>query len=514
FGVLGIYSCEADAFNPGEVEILKELANDLAYGISALRSRTKQEKAEEALRELSTYNRSLIEASIDPLVMISCDGKILDANIATEKTTGMPRNELIGTDFSEYFTEPEKAREGYRLVFSQGKVLDYPLKIRHRDGHITPVLYNAAVYYDSDGNIKGVLAAARDITGRENAEEQLRRSEEKYRLLIENSHDIIYTITKEGIFTFVSPSWTALLGHPVDQVVGRPFQPFVHVDDLAGCLAFLQRTIETGQPQTGVEYRVRHADGSWRWHTSNAVPLLDETGAVIGGEGIASDITVQKQAKAALYEANRKLNLLSSMTRHDINNQTVALKGNLALLKLNHPELASNENLKTAERTAGQISAMIRFTKEYEDIGVHAPFWQDVRTLVRSGARNVLLESTAVVNEVPADTSVFADPLIVKVFHNLIHNAVRHGGKTTTIRFSLEERDGVRAIVCEDDGVGIPPDMKEKLFTKGIGKNHGFGLFLSREILAITDITITEASEPGKGAKFVMTPPQGGVRAT
>ncbi|MCJ7727601.1 MAG: PAS domain S-box protein [Actinobacteria bacterium] len=137
----------------------------------------------------------------------------------------------------------------------------------------------------------------------EKAKEALKESEEKFRLLIENSHDIIYTLSPEGVFTFVSPGWTVLLGHPVSQVVGKPFQPFVHPDDFARCQAFLQRTVETGERQTGIEYRVQHADGSWRWHTSNAVPLKDEADTVVGYEGIARDITERKKAEEALRES-------------------------------------------------------------------------------------------------------------------------------------------------------------------------------------------------------------------
>jgi len=132
----------------------------------------------------------------------------------------------------------------------------------------------------------------------------LRESEAKYRLLIENSHDIIYMLTADGVFTFVSPAWTALLGHPVDQVAGQPFQQFVHPDDLPGCMVFLQSVIETGQRQEGVEYRVRHLDGSWRWHTSSAVPLRDEAGAVIGFQGIARDITERQRAETALTHSH------------------------------------------------------------------------------------------------------------------------------------------------------------------------------------------------------------------
>jgi signal transduction histidine kinase len=227
---------------------------------------------------------------------------------------------------------------------------------------------------------------------------------------------------------------------------------------------------------------------------------------------VVRDITERRRSEKALREAIRKLNLLSSITRHDINNQTVALKGNLALLKLNNPQLSTNEHLKTTERIAEQISAMIRFTKEYEDIGVRTPIWQDAKTLVRSGVRDVSLRGTQIIDDIPEGTTLFADPLIVKVFHNLSDNAARHGGDVSTVRFYLEEKDGMHAIVCEDDGPGIQPDMKLKLFSKGFGKGHGLGLFLSREILAITGILLTEEGEPGKGAKFVLTIPNNGLR--
>ncbi|MGZ3303321.1 MAG: PAS domain S-box protein, partial [Isosphaeraceae bacterium] len=124
---------------------------------------TERKRAEEALRRASAYNRRLLEASLDPLVTIGPDGKITDVNEATEAVTGYPRAELIGKDFADYFTEPEEAREGYEQVFREGFVRDYPLEIRHRDGRVTPVVYNASVYRDEAGQVIGVFAAARDI---------------------------------------------------------------------------------------------------------------------------------------------------------------------------------------------------------------------------------------------------------------------------------------------------------------------------------------------------------------
>ncbi len=137
-----------------------------------------------AQKQASQYARSLIEASLDPLVTISPDGKITDVNEATIRVTGVEKDRLIGTDFSDYFTEPEKAREGYQQVFSQGFVTDYPLTIRHRNGRHTGVLYNASVYKDVLGNVLGVFAAARDVTAQKRAEAEVaeQRSKELERL--------------------------------------------------------------------------------------------------------------------------------------------------------------------------------------------------------------------------------------------------------------------------------------------------------------------------------------------
>ena len=137
-----------------------------------------EERIKERTYELYTqslYARSLIEASLDPLVTISVDGKITDVNNASEEITGVSREQLIGSDFSDYFTEPGKARAGYEEVFRQGFVRDYPLELKRRDGHVTPVLYNASVYRDETGRNMGVFAAARDITERKQAEAALRK---------------------------------------------------------------------------------------------------------------------------------------------------------------------------------------------------------------------------------------------------------------------------------------------------------------------------------------------------
>jgi len=151
---------------------------------------------------------------------------------------------------------------------------------------------------------------------------------------------------------------------------------------------------------------------------------------------------------------------------------------------------------------------MIRFTKDYEEIGVNAPAWQDCRILVDTTAKEARLGKVVVKNDLPSCTAVFADPLIVKVFYNLMDNAVRYGGKITTIRFAVENPVMTISFVCEDDGEGIRADEKEKIFERGYGKNTGLGLYLPG-ILDITGIRIIETGEPVKGARFEMMVPKG-----
>ena len=155
----------------GSLSPIKDAAGSVIGASAIVRDITAQKQA-------ARYARSLIEASVDPLATVSPDGKVTDVNEATVKVTGVPREKLVGTDFANYFTEPEKAREGYQRAFSKGFVTDYPLTIRHVEGRLTDVLYNASVYKDAQGNVLGVFAAARDITDRKKAEVLARRTEE------------------------------------------------------------------------------------------------------------------------------------------------------------------------------------------------------------------------------------------------------------------------------------------------------------------------------------------------
>jgi len=226
------------------------------------------------------------------------------------------------------------------------------------------------------------------------------------------------------------------------------------------------------------------------------------------------EIHEKTEAEGALLQANKKLNLLFSITRHDINNQLMSVDGFLEILHQKVPDPLLDDCFMRISNASARISAMILFTKEYEKIGVTAPAWQDIPTLIDTATREAPLGMVVVKNDLPPGIKIFGDPLILKVFYNLMDNAVRYGGKITTIRFFVEDTGNDLVIICQDDGVGIPSEEKDKIFGRGFGKNTGLGLALSREILAITGITITETGEPGKGARFEMTVPKEMYRFT
>jgi len=255
---------------------------------------TGRKKAEKALESANAYNRSLIEASLDPLVTIGSDGKVTDVNKATELVTGYNRSELIGTDFSDYFTEPEKAREGYEHIFREGLVRDYALEIQHRDGHITPVLYNASVYRDEGGEVIGIFAAARDVTEHKRAEKALKLANAYNRSLIEASIDPLVTIGPDGKITDVNNSTESITGYSRKELIGTDFSDYFTKPEKAreGYQHVFQKGMVRDYP-----LEIRHKYGHITPVLYNASVYRDENGEVIGVFAAARDITELKKAE-------------------------------------------------------------------------------------------------------------------------------------------------------------------------------------------------------------------------
>ncbi|HEX7535846.1 MAG TPA: PAS domain S-box protein [Dermatophilaceae bacterium] len=250
--------------------------------------------------------RSMIEASLDSLVSISPEGRITDANEATVKLTGVPREELIGTAFSDYFTEPEKANAIYHLVLAHGTAVDYPLTMRHRDGTLTEVLYNASAYRDAGGEVLGVFAAARDVTKQRKAGAQYARS------LIEAALDPLVTISPEGKIDDVNESTVKVTGVPREELIGTDFSSYFTEPGKA--LAGYQQAFAEGSV-TDYPLTLRHRDGSLIDVLYNVSVYRDPDGNVLGVFAAARDVTEQKRTQAELARQAVDLERLAELER-------------------------------------------------------------------------------------------------------------------------------------------------------------------------------------------------------
>jgi PAS domain S-box-containing protein len=281
--------------------VYQDEAGEVVGVFAAARDITEQVKAEEAVRVANAYNRSLIEASLDPLVTIDTKGKVTDVNAATEKVTGYTRAELIDTDFSDYFTDPEQARAGYEQAFREGFVQDYALKIRHRGGQITPVLYNASVYRDEAGEVAGVFAAARDIAEQVKAEDAARIANAYNRSLIEASLDPLVTIDTEGKVTDVNAATEKVTGYTRAELIDTDFSDYF--TDPEQARAGYEQVFREGFVQD-YALEIRHRSGQMTPVLYNASVYQDEAGEVVGVFAAARDITEQVKAEDSARVAN------------------------------------------------------------------------------------------------------------------------------------------------------------------------------------------------------------------
>jgi len=345
---------------------------------------------------------------------------------------------------------------------------------------------------------------------------ELIRSEEKLQGIFNNVNDAIH-LHKVGLdgfpshFIDVNDTACAMVGYSREEMLRRSPLDFV--------TGYHNRPLEEiiGELKTKgtslFETEHRRKDGT-------IVPVEIHSHAItLQGENVIlsviRDITERKRADRAIQLTNKKLNLLSSVTRHDINNQLMVLKLSLEMIQTSLDDKEKvREYISRGELAADTIHRQISFTREYKDLGVSAPTWQDVRASVSHAAEELDLAGIRIDTRELQDIEIMADGMLGKAFFNLFDNALRHGGETMKdIRISSHDAGQGLVIVCEDDGKGIPGDEKARIFESGYGKNTGFGLFLIREVLGITGITIRETGTEGAGARFEILVPNGGYRA-
>ena len=483
---------------------LKVQFAELRHMISRSVSR---KRAQDALQESEEKYRTLVEHCQDGVFLIQ-DEKLLFINPAFSEIIGYLPEEMCGADFWTFIAPDDRAmvRERYLERLAGRNVPDaYEFSLLHKDGGAA-VTINMSVGIVNFQGRSAHIGTVRNITEKKKEEKARRESEERYIRLLENSFDAV-AIHQDGVIIDGNEKAAELVGAKNrEELIGRKVLDVVHTDFLdvvKSRIRLMTERQDVAMPL--IEEKFNRMDG-----TAVDVEVM-ATGFVHNGrpamQVVFRDITQRKAAEEALKESNRKLRLLSSITRHDIQNQIHLLAGYLEMTRerLDGNEVCENY-LDIMNKSLEKIRNQIMFTRDYEQVGAGRPVWVNISATVSAAAgKNGL--SGLTLDLQTGNLEIYSDQLIEKVFSNLFDNSVMHGRHATSIRLFAEEKDGSLILVYEDDGSGIPHDQKELIFERGFGKNSGLGLFLAREVLGITGIDILECGDPGKGARFEMSVP-------
>jgi PAS domain S-box-containing protein len=350
-----------------------------------------------------------------------------------------------------------------------------------------------------------------DITDQKKAEESLRESEEQFRLIFDSANDAI-VLLENGCFTRCNRKTLELFGCSEEsEIIGHSVAEFSPEFQPDGSRS-------SGQLVANNEQALKGSPLVFEWvHIQrDGIPFTAEvslsrldTGGKMVIQSIIRDISDWKQADAATKLARKKLDMMNEVTRHEIRNLITGIIGSLDMA-YSMPSGGAREMLnREIKNLILKIQREIDFTEEYQEIGIHLPGWHQVQQLIPSSGNLQIRISPEI-----ASLEVYADPLLARIFVYLTENVTRHGAHATEITLSAYENPRSIVIIFEDNGIGVPDEMKEVIFTRREGDRKGMGLFLVREILAITGILINETGTPGKGARFEIVVPKGTYRYT
>jgi len=497
-----------------------------------------------SLKLASQYSLSLIEASLDPLVTISPEGKITDMNEALANITGMTREELSGTDFLDYFTEPQMAREVYQEIFANGSVADSPLTLRHKDGKLTDVLFNGSVYKDDKGNVLGVVVVARDVT----AQKLL----SKYSLsLIEASLDPLVTISTEGKITDMNQATVDIIGMTREELTGTDFFDYFTQPQMAR--EVYQEVFAKGSVADS-PLTLRHKDGKLTDVLFNGSVYKDDRGNVLGVVIVARDITNQKRIATELTEAivfaemateiaevaktkaesstliaenavKAKQQFLSNMS-HEIRTPMNAIIGFTKVLLKTELSAKQKEYLTAIKLSGDALIVLINDILDLAKVDAgkmtfeQVPFKMSVSiaAMVHLFETKIWEKNLVLIKEY--DTKIpdvlLGDPVrLHQIILNLVSNAVKFTSKgsiTVSVRLLSEDDEKVKIeFSVKDTGIGISESKKTTIFdnfqqaTSGTSRLYGgtgLGLAIVKQLVEPQGGTISVTSKLDEGSTF------------
>jgi len=422
------------------------------------------------------------------------------ANQAAERMTGVRTERLRGRPASEVFPGLTSAKipEIFATINQSGESWHSEGRIRFSDDPDAKP-FDLFAFRTSPGNISVILSEPA-------GERDLLPPRELYRSLVEASPDAIIITDITGSVIFASPRSRSMFALPSDlDVIGKEILAWIAPEcryQAFDCIARHMR----GEQAPPAMYRLLRSDGTSFPAEIHSAPVRDRNGEITGIVAIIRDNSDRIAQHDALERANTKLNLLSSITRHDILNKITALRLYCSLIEEDEDPAQNREMLRKIEEMASIISDLVAFTSYYQNLGINTAKWIAPVEVVSRIGDLIELGDIRIKNEF-GQIRILADPLFEKVLYNLFDNAVRYGRDITTIRTGYELTDDGVTLFIEDDGDGIPAKEKETIFERNVGHGTGLGLFLSREILSVTNLSIRENGTPGSGARFEILVP-------
>jgi PAS domain S-box-containing protein len=521
--------------------VFKDAEGRVAGIFAAARDITEQKKTEEKLRESETYNRGLIEASPDALVTVDPDLVITDLNEQMVRLSGASRKRLVGSRFPDLFTDPHRAEHGVRTALTDGTVTNYELLLRKRSGQRVPVSFNAGTAYDSEGNVRGVLAAARDITEQKRLESQLREAQNYNRRLVESNIDALMTTDVLGAITDVNRQMEVLTGLSREQLIGTPFKKYF--TDAEKAEEGIRRVLSEDRV-TDFELTIRTPSAQTVDVSYNAATFRDTEGRLRGVFAAARDVTEQKRLREQIEQRNRELEVqnqrvqeanrlksefLANMS-HELRTPLNSIIGFSDFLLSEDGKALSPEQREYLGDIYNSGHHLLQLINDVLDLAKVEAGKMELTTEALSPRRAVAevysvtkpladqkrLKFTTEVD--PSLPTVYADPLRYKqILYNLVSNAVKFTDREGTVTITIAPKDD-RFFVTQvsDSGIGISPADLPRLFREfeqldsGPGRRFegsGLGLSLTKKIVELHGGTIEVRSEVGKGTTFTVLLP-------
>ncbi len=498
--------------------------------------------SETAIKESERRLTDIINFLPDATMVIDTDRKVISWNKAIEEMTGVTAKDMLGKGDHEYsipfygerrpilidlvFEENEEIKKKYPFVQRNGNKFISEIYIQRLYGGRGAYLwFIVSPLYDTKGNVIGAIETIRDITKRKQVEYALQKSEEQFRTVFEKGPLGMVIVDEKFRFVKTNPMFCSMVGYSPEELLQKTFIDITHPDHIAEDISHIKQLAEGNISEYSTEKPYIKKNGDVFFAFVVVSVMRDREGKFLNYLALITDITERKQEEQEkeyhasvvkqyaddLRQTNDKLNLLNTITRHDILNQLTVILGYLEMMKVKFSDPLLQDYIDKEIHAAQNIQTQILFTKEYQDIGVQSPQWFDLRKVILANAASLPLSNVEVVVDVD-NLELYADPLLSKVFYTLLENALRHGKTVTRIEFSYRTQDEDLVVIYKDNGAGIPAEYKKAILQRKYFKHTGFGLYLSQTILGITGMSLQENGEPGKGAQFEILVPEGTFR--